>query len=974
MASEFSTLIDLLQARGYKYSEIIPRLHTAILNRFYELYPQHTDSATVHIDTATGEVKLFADAKDITPSEFADEAASLARLTLIQGLQKSAHIVKSSKDYSSLFYSLTKLVFWGYNSLFLLGIAFFVFGLFNPSLRDTWRLQIDSSGYFRLFLTGLLVLTPPVTVWYTLKHSLSQRPADLAKLFFLFEVPTLVLLYFFTAAGFQLVPIVSLFVIALVTTPAALYLRDSDQPSILKFLLYEVLTGVSGYLSLLFAFFVPIIIAGTISLWADQFFPHYPELLDVGRPSPYYPSYYNPLSQIWWLLIGIVLSIITALAITTPYLVVYNFVLSFTRARTALLAKHTAKFINQLTVGSAAILLVAFFALSYQSAIHPKLKMLLDYSRATTFAESEDLAEHLLPAESLKETILDIANYRRRYLFSKSDTSLGYAYKNLLNLDSSTSDFVQSTFLALAYPFVYQGTTDDYAVYATAYQQLTGKSLYQKDHIPYIAPPQVILDTQNISATTSSTGTLATVVIDETYHTTSSRAQEVIYEFSLPPDATIFDLKLGTNLEFPGVIAPKGAARQVYEREVRKAQDPALLEQIGLRQYRMRIFPIPANSTPQRVQFSYVVGLTSTQVPLPVYSTSPGLFVHKTTPKFTLNGQPKANLTLSSNPCALATSASVCPPDLSSIAASQVAILYDVSASNASYDIQSKLIAIPTSFFATNKVDFYRYNTRLSAPVQLTSANLPSFTYFGASDPTVALTLLTTRYDKVIIFVTDSSFAQIPTLTSPTYLIYTSGTIPNHSQLFTHKLLSSGGSIIDHISDAFIDRSVIATAAAPYWSARAQFNQLLADLHSVPTQAWLDEQHQFAVASHIVTPYSSLIALVNDQQRQDLDQAAQNYDRYADAPAKPSPMIDAINLESRGPSMPSLFDLAPLGSSSNDIMFNRGGPYGGISAGGVGYSPLSMGSSSPVIVFAIVSAFIFLVGFVLFLFKSTRKA
>src|SRR5207302_1610841 len=40
-------------------------------------------------------------------------------------------------------------------------------------------------------------------------------------------------------------------------------------------------------------------------------------------------------------------------------------------------------------------------------------------------------------------------------------------------------------------------------------------------------------------------------------------------------------------------VAPRGAAQKVYRREVQRRTDPALLEQIGPRQYRLRAFPIP---------------------------------------------------------------------------------------------------------------------------------------------------------------------------------------------------------------------------------------------------------------------------------------------------------------------------------------------------------------------------------------------
>ena len=40
-------------------------------------------------------------------------------------------------------------------------------------------------------------------------------------------------------------------------------------------------------------------------------------------------------------------------------------------------------------------------------------------------------------------------------------------------------------------------------------------------------------------------------------------------------------------------VSPRGAAQKVYRQELRRGMDPALLEQVGPRQYRVRVFPIP---------------------------------------------------------------------------------------------------------------------------------------------------------------------------------------------------------------------------------------------------------------------------------------------------------------------------------------------------------------------------------------------
>lgn len=94
--------------------------------------------------------------------------------------------------------------------------------------------------------------------------------------------------------------------------------------------------------------------------------------------------------------------------------------------------------------------------------------------------------------------------------------------------------------------------------------------------------------------------------------------QEAYIEFSIPEDSVVTDLRLGDKLQNKGIVAPKAAAKGVYEQSLQRSIDPALLEMIGPRTYRLRVFPIPLkNGSPetewqqaipsfQKVQFTYV--------------------------------------------------------------------------------------------------------------------------------------------------------------------------------------------------------------------------------------------------------------------------------------------------------------------------------------------------------------------------------
>lgn len=70
--------------------------------------------------------------------------------------------------------------------------------------------------------------------------------------------------------------------------------------------------------------------------------------------------------------------------------------------------------------------------------------------------------------------------------------------------------------------------------------------------------------------------------------------QEVIINFQAPTkDSVVSSLRLWLNLELTWQIAPRWAARQVYENSLKKNIDPALIEKIWLNTYNLRVFPVP---------------------------------------------------------------------------------------------------------------------------------------------------------------------------------------------------------------------------------------------------------------------------------------------------------------------------------------------------------------------------------------------
>jgi len=88
----------------------------------------------------------------------------------------------------------------------------------------------------------------------------------------------------------------------------------------------------------------------------------------------------------------------------------------------------------------------------------------------------------------------------------------------------------------------------------------------------------------------------AETFIDQVFHNPTPRQLEGTYIFPLPDDVAVnrFTMYMGGK-EVVGSILDKDKARKIYEDIVRRMKDPALLEYMGTRMYKARVFPIPAN-------------------------------------------------------------------------------------------------------------------------------------------------------------------------------------------------------------------------------------------------------------------------------------------------------------------------------------------------------------------------------------------
>ena len=107
-------------------------------------------------------------------------------------------------------------------------------------------------------------------------------------------------------------------------------------------------------------------------------------------------------------------------------------------------------------------------------------------------------------------------------------------------------------------------------------------------------PPLRITD-HHVEATMNNH--LALTTVRQTFRNDTNQRLEATYVFPLPENADLTGFQMTFNGKMvQGEILPADQAKQVYERIVRQAKDPGLIEFIGRRLLQMRVFPIEPNS------------------------------------------------------------------------------------------------------------------------------------------------------------------------------------------------------------------------------------------------------------------------------------------------------------------------------------------------------------------------------------------
>ncbi|MGB5844190.1 MAG: TIGR02921 family PEP-CTERM protein [Anaerolineales bacterium] len=483
---------------------------------------------------------------------------------------------------------------------------------------------------------------------------------------------------------------------------------------------------------------------------------------------------------------------------------------------------------------------------------------------------------------------------------------------------------------------------------------------------------EILLTQQDVRITEH--GDWAEVELFEAYQNQTSQRQEVVYYFSLPETAVLTGVWLGDSPNRSERaafrISPRGAAQQVYREQVRINIDPALLEQIGPRQYRLRVFPIE----PQRVHWNgereerivtpgaqlymwltYTVLANDGDWPLPLLAEKANVYWDQSSLR-TVNGNPLDGQAESWLPNSVAAAKPVesiahqvsfpsgetvvllpvsdaqnyeIPADL------QLAVVLDRSRS---MEIQSDAVAETLTALQTmaSDVDVYLtssfYRGEQASIVKLAKIVPNQIDYIGGQNAAELLDQFFDlskgrSYDALFVLTDGTGFqlggesVDLPIPNAPVWMVHLDGNFPyGYDDVTLQAIQASGGGVAGNLDEALLRLAVsLEGATHPEVSSRdivdgyewlaltsdAAFpldaeiithrvddpfatlaarrlilNEMYQQRGQIEKLETLDYLHAVAKEHGIVTPYSSMIVLVNNGQQTRLDKLEAQENRF----------------------------------------------------------------------------------------------
>ena len=880
-----------------------------------------------------------------------------------------------------LVFGLTHLLFWGWNLLWLALVYIWMLPAIGIELiSGTFEGVIPVN----FAITLLLVFAVPTAcaVFGFRKHFRSSA-YNLIGLLYGVEAPLflLLLLWLFLirertlSNSFMLVTLLAV-IAAFAIELAYGYAQRRKAFAVAQLIGHTLMVFVAVYLSTLLMFYVVplafILIREFFRFeWVEGLFDtliHLPQMF--------------PLGLIWlaFFLLSLTLFIGFPAALVSLY--------SYSGAR--LWQRFAQQFGRNSTIIGAGAVIIAWlfgFAVLNQQPQHKAFFLLEQIAQ-------KNLARHALLAESntIRNGLLNAYLHSYRYLSPKQDATNireWYASTDMFALSKPAAQWFQDAHNLLLSPFLYDGDADDAEKAAKLYAEFFDtpiqrgeakaikralSSTYNRDEVKAglmnINEEKVWLAQQQI--TVEPHGDWANVELYEVYENQTPDEQEVFYSFSLPESAVMTGLWLGDSekrdMRFAFQISPRGAAQQVYNEQVRVRRDPALLEQVGPRHYRLRAFPVPARqaamwqnrgrrsatrnveTTPRQklhLWLTYKVMRRDDQWPLPDLGEKRNVYwTKKTTCNYNgyetkhhgddwLPAYLKANQPAQPAPHDLTapggyrvTAAPLKPEEYAMPQGKRFALLIDTSysMSKQAETLKQTLAWLKSDVLAANAVDLYLIDAQpeLSRRVEYlgnAAFDLDELVFYGTVQFQEMISRFIalrgdTAYDALLLMTDEGSYelaqdkTTMPTLPAPLWMVHLGGMPKAYDDTTLQAIETSGGGVASdarevlqrltttakfgagvNIVDGYkwqVEQSADTVAFAEQRDLQAAFDPLAARqlLRAIGKQLdmsaliSLDLVHGIAKQFQIVSPYSSMIVLVNDEQRKALQEAENKVDRF----------------------------------------------------------------------------------------------
>lgn len=496
-------------------------------------------------------------------------------------------------------------IFHGWNLIFFILVYFFILPL------SGWILMATIQGLIPMefFITGLGIVGIPTACTIIGNKYFAKQPWQLINLFYGVEMPLFILFLLRLFIFRELTPASNLVIYTLLICVAAFFIelmsgyqREKKYFAWLQLGSHTLVLLMGLYTSALILFYaIP---------WGFAFFREFfrfqwlTGLIDA--------LFHYPLQAFWGLLLG---GLFFALSVSIFVFMPVGLAGLYVNSGQNIIRSFATQYgKNKAIFGSLAVVttwVVLFIGLNQQPQI--QAFQLLDQPPLT----DGDRQTVLKQSEKIRQGLLNSYLYNYRYLSDvESSNDIEMMYADVFDLPQSVTKELQYIFNQLMSPFLYQGNSGEQKKAAELYEKFFDVPLQKGEQKSVLHALQSTFNQEEVKAGLLNIGvknvwlkrqevnitehdSFADVELYEVYQNKTNEVQEILYYFSLPESATITGIWLGDTADrakrFSYQVSPRGAAQKVYNSQVRRERpiDPALLEQVGPQQYRLRAFPVP---------------------------------------------------------------------------------------------------------------------------------------------------------------------------------------------------------------------------------------------------------------------------------------------------------------------------------------------------------------------------------------------